>query len=151
MTSKQKYDVLAADVEEKGPASHIRDVRDELLTLGLDEEAAKYDAILRAREKALAEAQAARNAEAAAEHEKAVAGARKIYDAEVVKYVAIRDEAVEKLAEYAALGRAGVPAWESTVQAHTNLRMLVGDGEVELPEMATTIVKRDERFQGMRV
>src|SRR5437762_2012339 len=144
--STKKLQDLGAEVAAQGSSEAIRALRDELLALGLKDEAAAQEKILAAREQKLAEAQAAREAEAQKAHAAAVDAARTIFEGETKKYVAARDEAIEALAAYADNARTAMPLWESVVKAHTALRMLIGDGVVELPELATAIVQRDERF-----
>ena len=139
--AKQKSDELNAQLAESikaQPVSAVAAAVKELRDAGLHQDADELEVVLREREAKLAEARAAREAEEAAVHAKAVAKARADYDAIYAKYLKALDEAFEHLARYVEVARPAATDYNEVGVAFQRLAGLLGPNDPSLPELPPT-------------
>jgi len=148
MTRKKSQELnaaLAASIKAQ-PVSAVHAAIEELRAAGLNLDAAQLAGVLAQREAQLAEARVAKEREEEAARQKAIAAARREFDAKAAAYVDLRDEALDALRIYVRKAGPGMEAYKAAQKAANDLDLLTGN-MVERPATATDVFNKDPDFK----
>jgi hypothetical protein len=126
--------------------SAVQAAIEELRAAGLNDDADQLAKVLAEREAQLAEARAQKAREDEAARQKAIAAARKEFDAKSAAYVAVRDEALGALRVYVEKAGPGMEANCEMQKAANDLDLLTGS-MIERPLSATDVYNSDPDFK----
>jgi hypothetical protein len=143
--SQELNAALAASIKAQ-PVSAVHAAIDELRAAGLNDDADQLAEVLAEREMQLAEARAQKEREDEAARQRAMAAARKEFDAKAAAYVELRDEALDALRVYVEKAGPGMDAYRAMQKVANDLDLLSG-GMVERPLSATDVYNSDPDFK----
>jgi hypothetical protein len=121
------------------PSTVLAETARELREAGLHAEADRVEEILAERDSLLGEARAAKAAEEAAAHAKAVSKARAEFDQVASVYESARDDALSHLAAYAESAQVAMSANGEVGAKFQALVGLLGPNNPELPELPSDV------------
>jgi hypothetical protein len=156
VTPQVDVEQLALYLPVETAAQAVADLRAQ----GLKAEAEQLEKAVQRKMNDLAKAKAEAEAAEEAARQRALADGREAFDAAVADFVALRDEALDHLADYIEVAQRAINEGASFQSIYSRMYSLLRDEDYydkdgnnvdplpELPESGMQIVQKDERFRG---